>query len=599
MTVAALVAVSAGMMTGCSLDVEPQNIITDKNFWNEKTDVEQVIAGCYSAMETYGMISRMLIWGEFRAENVFLYGTTIEKDLHLQYVLKEEIKEDNVYTIWTEFYNIINRCNTVIERAPEVKSADPSYLQSQLDAHIAEATAIRALCYFYLIRTFRDVPYSTKAYVSDEDQLVIPATNFNEILADLINSLESVRGTALLNYTNDDKGKYGNYTTGRITRAAIDAMLCEMYLWKGDYNTSIKYADEVINEMMRRADEKRKLTGRTDVDPTYFTTASGISYPLIPCRPKSDIDKNDGEVKYGNAFNKIFADGNSEESIFELNFVKDEEDWRRSNEPVARFYGCEGIVPYVGVSDYVGTDVPGNSLKVFASKYDGRAYENMIFASKTQAKQIQKYVTRSGVSHQYSQIANIFEGLVYGLPYTSKNNGDKVLNRSNYIIYRLTDVMLLKAEALIAQMSGTGEDETGVTSEADKKLRDEAYELIDIVNKRSIYVKNIANLPSGAALDKTKYTTKNLMLDLVYSERNRELMFEGKRYFDLVRRSMRDNNTDYLVSKVKEKNVSNSSAIVKNLKAMTSIFWPYNQEELKVNNLLHQNPSYNSGGSGE
>ena len=178
--VAVIAPMGAGMLAGCSdfLDVEPQNVITLEQFWNEETDVKNIIAGCYSGMASYGMISRMMIWGEFRSENVINNGS-ITKDVNLERILKENIMANNGYTNWQEFYNIINRCNTVMEYAPGVAEKDPSYTQSELKADIAEVTAIRALCYFYLIRTFRDVPYSEEAFLDDSQQLALPATPFD------------------------------------------------------------------------------------------------------------------------------------------------------------------------------------------------------------------------------------------------------------------------------------------------------------------------------------------------------------------------------------------------------------------------------------
>jgi hypothetical protein len=82
---------------------------------------------------------------------------------------------------------------------------------------------------------------------------------------------------------------------------------------------------------------------------------------------------------------------------------------------------------------------------------------------------------------------------------------------------------------------------------------------------------------------------------MVLEERQRELMFEGKRWYDLVRRSLRDGNTDFLVSKVREKDMENKTYALMNLAKMDAIFWPYNLEELRVNPYLKQNPAFSSG----
>ena len=72
-------------------------------------------------------------------------------------------------------------------------------------------------------------------------------------------------------------------------------------------------------------------------------------------------------------------------------------------------------------------------------------------------------------------------------------------------------------------------------------------------------------------------------------------MFEGKRYYDLVRRSQRDGNTEYLASKCSNKDINLQSIIQSKMKNMDAIYWPYNLDEMKVNPNLHQNPAFGSG----
>ena len=85
------------------------------------------------------------------------------------------------------------------------------------------------------------------------------------------------------------------------------------------------------------------------------------------------------------------------------------------------------------------------------------------------------------------------------------------------------------------------------------------------------------------------------MRDLVLQERQRELMFEGKRWFDLVRRSLRDGNTSKLAGRVALKGSGGSTAIASKLSSMDAIFWPYHTDELTVNKNLKQNPAFGSG----
>ena len=185
---------------------------------NEKSDIESVIAGCYTVMAEEEITARMMIWGEFRSENVNIADET--KDPSLTLALKEGINATNWYTNWRAFYNVINRCNTAIYYANEVASKDPSYTVSEVSAHIAEATAIRSLMYWYLIRTFRNVPYTEEAFLDDTQEFAIPVSSFDDVLAKLIASLEAVKDNAVSSYpeVSDENSLKNYYNTGRITR---------------------------------------------------------------------------------------------------------------------------------------------------------------------------------------------------------------------------------------------------------------------------------------------------------------------------------------------------------------------------------------------
>ena len=105
---------------------------------------------------------------------------------------------------WAKFYEGINRCNTVCHYAPQLQQIDPNYTEAEMKANVAEATTLRALAYFYLIRTFRDVPYSTGPSIDDTQNYVLPATPFDKVLDSLINDLESVKGDAVRRYYTDE-----------------------------------------------------------------------------------------------------------------------------------------------------------------------------------------------------------------------------------------------------------------------------------------------------------------------------------------------------------------------------------------------------------
>ena len=246
------------MFSSCDdfLEVKPLDQIVLGNFWNEESDVENVMAGCYLAMQSQDWIDRAIIWGEARSENL-MGGQTISDSTSLSNIALENLNSNNSFCKWVRHYEIINRCNTVIRFAPQVAEKDPNYTQSELRATIAEASALRDLNYFYLIRAFRDVPYSTVPFIEDTQTLDLPATPFAQVLDSLIADLENVVNDAVRYYPETKP----EYQTGRITQNAIHAMLADMYLWKQDFQKAVSHADVVIQSKQREYEEEADRLG--------------------------------------------------------------------------------------------------------------------------------------------------------------------------------------------------------------------------------------------------------------------------------------------------------------------------------------------------
>ena len=560
-------------VSSCSdfLEIEPLNEIIFEKFWNEKADVDAVIAGCYSGLQEEAVIKRMMVWGEFRSDNIGA-GSNVSNDGHLEKILMENIDAKNSYTKWKDFYTVINRCNTVIKYAPGVAAEDPAYTESELQANIAEMVAIRSLCYFYLIRAFRDVPYSTVAYIDEDQPMDLPATKFDDVLDSLITSLEGVKDYAVKRYPVTKP----LYQTGRITQDAIHSLLCELYLWKKDYRSCIRYADLVIESKKKIAEENRQQRNSS-----IITNSDGDSrfngFPLVSNTTTSNY--------FGDAYTVLFGadrsntDEKNQEIIFQLIF--DDEPRVNSmiqNGAVNSFYGnANATVGLVAPSDYIFSDIEKTSDRSVFDDRNKKLDSRMYFNCDVDDQSINKFTTRTiDIS-----TTNSTPTISYGSLYTQDQNG------SNWIIYRLTDIMLLKAEAL-TQLLREGDDQE--TLDYNKSYLNQAFTLVNAVNKRALCQSNLTDTLVAA-----QYNTKERMENLVLRERQRELMFEGKRWFDLVRLSQRKGNTTTLVAAALQKAKIGASLISNHLTKMDAIYWPYNDAEMKVNSHLVQNPAFGSG----
>ena len=545
-------------LSSCSdyLDVLPLNEVVLENYWTKKDDVTSELNGCYESLTSEGSLERMGIWGELRSENL-VQGSNLEN----KYVeiLKENILPTNDLTKWEDFYRTINRCNILLNYADGVQKHDPNYTEAQMRANKAEATFIRDLCYFYLIRTFRDVPMVFEPSIDDLQDYKVPATPMMEALKMLSDDLEKVKDDAVLRYVDDSKMTNSEASSqayencAKVTRVAIYTLLADIYLWRGEYDKAISCCDYVIN--FKKNQYKERVAKKGQMNDMFLF--NGI--PMI--RESLANSKT-----CGNAFNEIFGYGNengfSFESIFELGYKKGNEGNVKNNYIYKFYSGQNKIGGFAAPEDYYQNVTSGTND--YFAKNDCRVYENIIEQS---GKYIIGKYTNYRAKLENDNVTD-FKSLKYNPELVS-------YNYHNWIIYRLSDVMLIKAEACI--MKNDPDFQT-------------AFSLINSINKRA---RNYTENVKSDSLAFSAYSSnKEEMEKLLMLERKREFMFEGKRWFDLVRKSLRDGNTNYLANEATKKQKENAVAIKIQFADINTIFWPYNREELKKNTLLKQNSAY-------
>ncbi len=543
--------------TSCDdfLTILPMNEIVHEKYWLEEADVNSTLNSCYSLLESTDCISRMIVWGELRSDNMEV-GSNAPNDI--QQILKENLLETNGFTKWDSFYKVINNCNTVIRFAPDVAAIDPNFTPSELRATIAEATTLRSLCYFYLIRTFRDVPYITQPSVEDNQEYIVPASKFDTVLDSIIRDVEAVKNDAVRSY-----GEKSEENTCRITRWACYALLADMYLWKGDYQKCIDYCDLVIDRKIQEYEEEREKNPTTITMELY-----GDKFPLIS---EARAGNNTG----GTAYNEIFGEGNSFESIFELAFIRNS---GQTNSTISNYYGSSSNDNgQLAVPSYFSEGIDNGTNEYF-HRTDCRYLEN--FKVGTSKNNITKYVNEN-ISFRTGNTTGTLP-----TPETRKRTSEI----ANWIIYRLTDVMLMRAEAEV-ELAGNLNPDTQATDEQIDHYR-RAFASVMAVWRRG---NNMRTATRDTLVFNDYAGSRQAMENLVFDERQRELMFEGKRWFDLVRLCRREGDNSRMIAKVLSKFKQDQASIKIRLGAQDALYYPYNRQELKMNKLLIQNPAYKTG----
>ena len=549
--------VAALLLTSCNdfLDVLPLNDVVLENYWTKESDATSVLMGCYESLQSEDCVTRMGLWGEARSDNM-KKGTTSSQDI--EQLMKENILPTNNFCNWTSFYQTINRCNILIHYAPQVQELDPNYMLPEMKANIAEATFIRSLCYFYLIRTFRDVPYSIKPSIDDTEEYRVPADSFDVVLNNLITDMEAVKDDAQLYFckpkpNESSRDEYQN--SARVTRPAMYALLADLYLWKGDWDKCVACCDYVIQF---KQDEYDKLLKRRMQNEILLFN----DIPLL-------LEKIDN--KSGNAYTAIFGQsGHSFESLFEIDYDASRNS-NNTNKYIRNYFYYKGNQTQsngiMAAVDELYKGLPSKDSELFNTK-DCRPYES-IFEAGTDNYLIAKYgASKVSIDNSKSKISPDF---------TWRSD-----EYAHWVVYRLTDVMLMKAEALVQQGSDHFQ---------------EAFDLVNAVNRRAV---NSLAPGTGEVLKFSSFSgSQESMEKLVMDERQRELLFEGKRWFDLVRDARRKGSNKELGKIVTKKQKTNISGIQIRLADPNALYLPYFRNELRVNPYLKQNPAYNTGGDSD
>lgn len=478
------------------LTLQPQDGIVRENFWQTKEQVDAAVTGIYASLlgvqgstakDNIPLAELFFIWGEARTDMVIpgVFSYADEYD-----IVNLNILPTNRFANWRTVYQTINYCNTVIELAPGVLKKDNTFTEEQLNRAVGEALTIRALMYFYLARVFGEAPLKLDATISDENITPIAKSTTNEILNQVIADLKQAEPSLPFTY-----GKIA-YDKGRATRFTVNAILADVYLWMEKYQESAAECDKIIN------------SGR-------FGLVGGFS----------------------NVFNELYYEGNSNESIFELQFdaqklnpfyfmhISTSRRWSAASHLMEDVFGVDRIntPPQVDIRGE-GTSLRASDLTIW------------------------KYI---GANSNASALRSVDQSFAH------------------WILYRYADVLLMKAEAI---------------NQLDQPL--EASRLVKTVRERAKAFDFKNSMDS---------TSKQAMESYILEERQREFAFEGKRWFDVLRNAKRNNYQGlHYLQEMAALSVpaDRQQAAFNKLKDKNSLYMPIYLYEMQTNKLLVQNPFY-------
>ena len=531
-----LLAVMSLSLASCNdwLTVHPQTQIVEENFWEDKNDLEGVRYAAYKNMA--GQVEKMIIWGDLRSDVYRLNTQQSSKQGNrdnFRNIIQANIDTTWSYYDWSGMYSTIGYCNKVIQHGEEVLEKDKQFTASEWRQMKAEMVTMRALSYFYLVRAFKSIPYTTKVVNSDTEVEYFPQLPVLDVMDSLITDVESVAGQARNRFVDKQE------TKGMITNAAIYALLSDMYLWRASLRQGRSAADSTITQAMVIDDYQKcilnselsvsKLKEQFDEDMKGNIGASRENYmswagaPLfngksIDFMYKNDVDEaNRGYVNL-NAYREIFNNGNSYESIFELQFSSSDS---RKNETVNSMWGSsEGTHLVTTFSSDNKTDMRywfsgwkniGGALT--AADYYCLKWNNPLITF------------TSGIGTEQVEIAMIGSTDEY----------------NNWIVYRLSDVLLQNAEAraCLVQLGVDAADNKTVCQQILRMINRRWW--VDVVNGGE--AANDVSTKKDYDIDAT-VNGNDAYIKHVMDTRKIEFVGEGKRWFDLVRYAERLSDSD-------------------------------------------------------
>ena len=220
------------------LEVDTISEIPADNMWQNQRDVNAGIAEIYSSFRI-AMNSNYFNWGEMRSDNFILFN---EQPNEYGRLISNQLTTDMVSSNWNTLYKVISNANFAIQKIPGAVVADAALKND----YLAQAYAMRALCYFYAVRVWGGVP----VYLEPIDNIVKgefkTQTPMQQVLRDVI--LPDLK-------TAEQLINPGNVERKRISRQAIYAIQADVYMWMDDYDSADKTIDKLRSNVTTTAFE--------------------------------------------------------------------------------------------------------------------------------------------------------------------------------------------------------------------------------------------------------------------------------------------------------------------------------------------------------
>lgn len=497
MAIATAFAASSLSLTSCDdfLDLKPTGTFTEEQL--DDSSIEGLMASAYAGLEAHffgnnesfaGPITNWVF--DVRSDDALKGGGDITMEQYIHQLEVSNVTSDNAVALdkWRNNYYAISRVHKAMNAIENSNIANKA-------TYLGELKLLRAYFYFDLIRIFKQVPYFTenedpngkRADEYTRDQI------FSFIKQDLVDAY------SVLPEEQSQAGRFNKYVAA--------AVMAKVSAFTSNWSDVETYANYVIAsnkyDFYDNYGDMSKIefnNKKESVMAVQFSTAN-----------------NNAHINWSNLLNTTYSEG--------ALFGTGDDFFLGSQNLVDAFATDNNGLPYLDGSDhYVKTTENGDG------NYDGNVDPRldftvgrlgMPFRGHTYNK---KWCRAYDIYGEYSGKKGLIDpsspDMVQGFPW-----GASALN---YCIIRYSDIVLLKAEALIEQNKQLDEARTLINDVRKKAQRsiDGNYTPQDLDPFNANY--NVGLYPSEG-------WTQEYARKAVRMERRLELAMEGNRWFDLLR----------------------------------------------------------------
>lgn len=472
------------LFSGCSLDEKTYDFYGADDYFSNTNRLKMAVNGVYStfsSLDTYGQ-----------------YWMIYDLDTDISHVQAESLghtaRDLGHYNIssthawlqesWTKYYVGVDRANLILERRNSVPLKPVDTDTILFNNLVAQTKALRAMCYFDLVRLFGDVPLVTKS-VTVGDNYFLAKTARDSIYDNLIipGLTEAIKD---LPWVQDGE---------QISKSAAMGLLARVHLFRGGYSL---YGSGSKGEMKRSDDYKEHYQkAKVLLDQVIAENKHGLldSYEKVfknMCELVYDRKENMLEIPFfTQAGEKL---GSSVMGSYNGPSINIDSKYGRANSFVkthSLFY------------DWFDADSKDLRRDVSIATYQINAQDEF-----KQIAKMQSYNWAPGKWRRNWQTGQIKD-----------NNNTDV----NVVLLRYSDVLLMRAE---------------VENELNNGPTPLAIEAINQVHRRAFGKPYLAADASDFSI--SDFNGKEDFFNYLFKERARELAFEGHRRMDLVRWNLLD-----------------------------------------------------------